>query len=46
MTSKDRFLKYVSFYTTSSEESDTSPSTLQQFDLSRELKKEMEEHKK
>ena len=43
MTSKERFLKYVSFHTASSEESETSPSTLRQFDFARELKKEMEE---
>ncbi len=43
MTSKERFLKYVSFFTASSEDSETSPSTMRQFDLSRELKKEMEE---
>ena len=43
MTSKERFFKYVSFYTTSSEDSESSPSTLRQLDLARELKKEMEE---
>ena len=42
MTSKERFYKYVSYYTTSSEESETSPSTPRQLDLARELKKEME----
>lgn len=42
MTSKERFLKYISFYTTSSEESDTSPSTMRQLDLARYLKDEME----
>ncbi len=43
MTSKERFLKYISFHTTSSEDSETSPSTMRQFDLAKELKKEMEE---
>jgi len=41
MTSKERFYKYVSFHTASSEESETSPSTARQLDLARELKSEM-----
>ena len=43
MTSKERFLKYVSYHTTSSEESETSPSTMRQLDLSRELLAEMKD---
>ena len=43
MTSKERFLKYISVYTTSSEESETSPSTMRQLDLAEILKAEMEE---
>ena len=43
MTSKDRFLKYVSFSTASDEESETSPSTARQFDLAYALRDEMRE---
>ena len=43
MTSKERFLKYISVSTASSEESDTSPSTARQLDLAKLLKAEMEE---
>ncbi|WP_099208319.1 peptidase T [Urinicoccus timonensis] len=38
---KERFLKYVQVYTTSSEESTTSPSTHQQFDLAHILRDEL-----
>ena len=38
MTSKERFLKYVSFHTASDENSETSPSTMRQFDLAKVLK--------
>ena len=41
MTSKERFLKYVSFHTASDENSETSPSTMRQFDLAKVLKAEM-----
>ena len=43
MTSKERFLKYISVSTASSEESETSPSTARQLDLAKLLKAEMEE---
>ena len=42
MTSKERFLRYITFSTASSEESETSPSTVRQLDLGRALKAEME----
>ena len=42
MTAKDRFLKYITYSTASSEESTASPSTERQFDLGRALKDEME----
>ncbi|GHT15510.1 peptidase T [Bacteroidia bacterium] len=42
MTVIDRFLKYVSFDTQSSETSDTTPSTDKQMNLALELKKEVE----
>ena len=38
----DRFLKYVSFDTQSSETSDTTPSTEKQMNLAKALKAEME----
>ena len=41
MTAKERFLRYVSFDTASSEESDSSPSTEKQLKLSRFLAEEM-----
>ena len=41
MTTKERFLKYVSFHTASDENSETSPSTMRQFDLAKVLKAEM-----
>jgi len=40
---KDRFLKYVSFDTQSSEESSTFPSTLKQLELAKELVNELKE---
>ncbi len=43
MTLVDRFLKYVSFDTQSSEESETTPSTKKQFELAKFLKSELEE---
>ena len=43
MTAKDRFLRYVSFDTASSEESTSSPSTAKQLQLSRFLAEEMKE---
>lgn len=39
----ERFLRYVSFDTTSKEESNSVPSTLGQLELARELKRELEE---
>lgn len=42
MTLKERFLKYISVYTTSDESSDTCPSTDRQLDLARILKEELE----
>ena len=43
MTCKERFLRYISVYTTSSEESQESPSTERQKDLTGLLLREMEE---
>lgn len=43
MTSKERFLRYIAVNTASSEESETSPSTAAQLDLSRILQKEMKD---
>ena len=42
MKVKDRFLKYVSFTTTSNENSETCPSTRQQFELGKYLAEELE----
>ena len=41
MDIEERFLKYVSIDTQSDEYSDTTPSTLKQLDLGKELVKEM-----
>lgn len=41
MKVEERFLKYVSYWTTSSEDSEVIPSTKRQFDLAYELEKEM-----
>ena len=38
----ERLLKYVSYWTTSSEDSDTIPSTDRQFNLAKELEKSAE----
>lgn len=43
MKVEERLLKYVSFWTTSDEESETVPSSMRQFDLARELEKELNE---
>ena len=43
MTVKERFLKYVAIHTTSDESSSTCPSSTCQWDLARELEKEMKE---
>ncbi len=43
MNVEERFLKYVSYWTTSDEGSDITPSTSRQFDLGRELAQEMKE---
>lgn len=43
MKVQERFLKYVSYWTTSSEDEVTIPSTKRQFDLAYELEKEMKE---
>ncbi|MBS7387177.1 MAG: peptidase T, partial [Eubacteriales bacterium] len=43
MNPRERFLRYVKYYTTSDEFSETSPSTERQKDLIRELAREMEE---
>lgn len=43
MKVEERLLKYVSFWTTSDEESETIPSSMRQFDLARELEKELKE---
>ena len=40
----ERLLKYVSYWTTSSEDSDTIPSTDRQFNLAKELEKELLDH--
>ena len=42
MDIEERFLKYVSIDTQSDEYSDTTPSTLKQLDLGKELVKELE----
>lgn len=41
MNVKERFLKYVSYWTTSDEDSQTVPYTKRQFDLAKELEQEM-----
>lgn len=41
MKVEERFLKYVSYWTTSEEDKNVIPSTERQFDLARELEKEM-----
>lgn len=41
MTLKERFLKYISVYTTSDETSNTTPSTDRQLDLAEILRKEL-----
>ncbi len=43
MRAYERFLKYVRVYTTSSETSETHPTTARQFDLARQLEAEMRE---
>ena len=43
MDAKERFLRYVTYYTTSDESTGTSPSTERQKDLGRLLMKELEE---
>ena len=43
MRAYERFLKYVRVYTTSSETSETHPTTARQFDLARQLEEEMKE---
>ena len=43
MAALEKFLHYVSFDTTSADNSDTYPSTLSQLELARELKKELED---
>lgn len=43
MKAEERFLKYISYWTTSDEESDTCPSTSRQFALGRELGRELKE---
>lgn len=43
MRAYERFLKYVQVYTTSSETSETHPTTARQFDLARQLEAEMKE---
>lgn len=43
MKVEERFLKYVSYWTTSSEDSEVIPSTKRQFDLAYELEREMKE---
>ena len=42
MDIKDRFLKYVSYWTTSEDGKGVTPSTDRQFSLADELKKELE----
>ena len=39
---KYKFLKYITFDTKSNPESDTNPSTVKQFELAKELEREME----
>ena len=43
MKVEDRLLKYVSYWTTSDEENTNIPSSDRQFELGKELKKELEE---
>ena len=43
MTVKERFLNYISYWTTSDENSNSTPSTKRQFDLARVLQKELEQ---
>lgn len=43
MKVQDRLLKYVSYWTTSEEETGTCPSTQRQFELGRELERELKE---
>ena len=43
MTVIDRFLRYVSYHTTSDESSETTPSTSRQLELARQLVKELKE---
>ena len=43
MTPRERFLHYVTYYTTSDDFSETAPSTERQKELIRELAREMEE---
>ena len=43
MRAYERLLKYAQVFTTSDEESDTTPSTSRQFDLARMLAEEMKE---
>ena len=43
MTPRERFLRYVTYYTTSDDFSETAPSTERQKELIRELAREMEE---
>ena len=43
MKVEERFLKYVSYWTTSCEDVDVIPSTERQFDLGKELAKELDE---
>ncbi|SCW31095.1 tripeptide aminopeptidase [Lachnospiraceae bacterium C10] len=43
MSVKDRFLNYISIFTTSDESTGTHPSTMRQFDLARILEKELKE---
>ena len=43
MDIKSRFLNYVSYWTTSSEDTNTTPSTSRQFELARVLEKELQD---
>ena len=43
MNVEERFLKYVSYWTTSDEDAETTPSTSRQFALGRELARELQE---
>ena len=43
MDAKERFLRYVTYYTTSDDSTGTSPSTERQKDLGRLLMKELDE---